>query len=366
LTNKSVIPLGLAVFLLITAVGSPSDYNMVVNSANIIAQTDRGSGTTSDPYIIEGKNFNDLTGNGMLVSNTNANIVIKDITTSNLSGSNDYPYAIGIDIQETKNVQIENYTALTGEALHVSDSQNIRVKDYKGRNLFFEGVNGSTIENCTSDNIVIKGQWNRNLFFYNVLDMSKELMNDSENCSIRNCNHVGEIDLFEVNDCLIENCRIEGNGLWLLDATNVIFRNITLVNATLSINWGRKIIFENMTLIKSDISLEGSESKDFEAELRNCTVDGRPIYYYQNRSDLTFDNLDAGLIWLVNCSRSRINSSKVLGIVVINSRDVFIENSEIDQSGVKLAFSQNCMILNNTLLNTTSKKGIIQYASQQV
>jgi hypothetical protein len=172
---------------------------------------------------------------------------------------------------------------------------------------------------------------------------------------------VGEIDLFDVKGCVIENCCIEGNGLWLFNPVDVIFHNITAINTTLWLNWARKISFENMTLVNTEISLAGSESKDFEPALKNCTVDGKPIYYYQNRSDLVLDNLDAGHIWLVNCSRPRISNSKALGVFVINSSNMIIENTEIDRSGVKLAFSRNCLFLNNRMLNQTSDNAMTQY-----
>ena len=113
---------------------------MILQTNDQLAQASQGSGTFSDPYVIEDKNFNDLLGNGMLVRNTDAYLLIRDSTTENLSGSDDYPLPIGIGIQGAKNVQIENYTAYSGEILRVSDSQNIKVRNYRGRNLFFEGA----------------------------------------------------------------------------------------------------------------------------------------------------------------------------------------------------------------------------------
>ena len=298
----------------------------------------------------------------MLIRNTDAYLLIRDIATGNLSGGVDYPLPVGIGIQGAKNVQIENYTAYGSEVLRVLDSQNIKVRSYRGKNLFFEGARESTIENCTSDSIIIKGSMKTKSIFSRSFDVSRDLINASEHCIIRNCSQLGEIDLFDVRSCMIENCNFERSGLWLFNPSDVTFRNITAVNSSLWLNWARNISFENVTLVNPDISLAGSESKDFEIELKNSTVDGKPVYYYRNRSDLMLDKLDAGYIWLVNCTKSSIRGSKALGIFVMNSSNMILEDSVIDRSGIKLAFSQNCIIRNNLMLNATSDGGIIQYA----
>lgn len=371
LTNSFIVLLGLVTFILLTAwmVGSQNvaaqtlspEYNMNVVSQNIVAQANSGTGTIYDPFIIENKFFKNLPGNGILVSNIDANIIIRNIATENLGLSNNFLNPIGICIQGSRNVQIENYTAHSGEILRVSDSQNIKVKDYRGRNLFFEGVNESTIDNCTSDNIIIMGSMISWLELNDSSNILKNLKINSENCFIKNCKRVGEMDLFDAKKCVIENCHIEDGNLWLVNPTDLIFRNITAVNSTLRFDWAQKIAFENMSLAKSEISMEGYESENFQPKLSNCTVDGKPIYCYQNRSNLMLDNFDAGHIWLVNCPRSRINSSKLFGVFVINSSNVIIENSKIGRDGINLAFSKNCIILNNTMPNSITNGGITQY-----
>ena len=141
----------------------------------------------------------------------------------------------------------------------------------------------------------------------------------SQRCIIKNCNRVEEIDVFDAEDCSVENCSVENVGLWMMNANNVTFRNSTLTNATLSMDWSRKINFENTTLINSDISLGGSVPHDYAISFRNSTVDGKPIYYYENQRELKLENLNAGHIWLVNCSGSVVNNVFALGIFVINS-----------------------------------------------
>ncbi len=71
--------------------GLSSPYDIIIMSNQQLAKDFPGSGTSSDPFRIEDKNLRDLSGNGMLVSGTDVFILIRDITTENLSGSSDYP-----------------------------------------------------------------------------------------------------------------------------------------------------------------------------------------------------------------------------------------------------------------------------------
>lgn len=324
------------------------------------------------PIVIENLNLRNLPGNGIMVTDTDASLVLKDITVESL-GVRDRSFSpVGIGMQNARNVLLENCTALGGALFRIANSQNISVKNNKAKNLFFEGVEDSTIENCISDCIMIKGGLSPfyfNKFFGRSRDVTNEsflglpdTMVSSQRCIIKDCNQLKEIALFNVIDCSIRNCSVESVGLWMMNARNVTFRDSTVTNATLSMDWSRKINFENVTLVNSDISLGGSVPEDYAIALRNSTVDGKPIYYYENQSDLKLKNLNAGHIWLVNCSGSEVNSVNAHGVYVINSDGVVIKNSQVEGDGVNLAFSNDCVISNNRLTDERSRDGILQYA----
>ena len=320
--------------------------------------------------IVTGLNLRNLPGNGIMIADTNVSMVLKDIIVESLGVKDQSSLPVGIGMQNAKNVRVENCTALGSALFRIANSQNIHAKNNTVRNFFFEGVRDGTIENCSSDCIIIKGMLSP--FYFNKL---KDLHNDtysslprdtivgSQRCTIRECNQLKEIDLFDAEDCSIENCSVENVGLWMMNAKNVTFRDSTVTNASLSMDWSKKINFENVTLVNSDISLGGSVPEDYAIALHNSTVDGKPIYYYENQSDLKLENLDAGHIWLVNCSGSEVNSVNALGIFVINSDGVAIKNSYIEGDGVNLAFSNDCVISNNRLTDKNSKNGILQYAA---
>jgi hypothetical protein len=339
-----------------------------------LALADVGAGNEglTAPIVIENLNLRNLPGNGIMVTDTDANLVLKDITVESLGVRNRSSNPVGIGMQNARNVRLENCTALGSTLFRIANSQNISVKNNKAKNFFLEGVEDSTIENCISDCIMIKGGLSPfyfNKFFGPSRDVTNEsflglpdTMVSSQRCIIKDCKQLKEIALFNAIDCSIQNCSVENVGLWMMNARNVTFRDSSVTNATLSMDWSRRINFENVTLVNSDISLGGSVPEDYAIALRNSTVDGKPIYYYENQSDLKLKNLNAGHIWLVNCSGSEVNSVNTLGVFVINSDGVVIKNSQVDGDGVNLAFSNDCVISNNRLTDKKSKEGILQYA----
>ena len=92
-----------------------------------------------------------------MITNTNANLVLKDITVESLGVRDRSSLPVGIGMQNARNVRLENCTALGSALFRIANSQNISVKNNKARNFFFEGVKDGMIENCTSDCIMIKG-----------------------------------------------------------------------------------------------------------------------------------------------------------------------------------------------------------------
>lgn len=330
-----------------------------------------GNQGLSAPIVIENLNLRNLPGNGILITNTDAPIVLKDITVESLGLRDQTSLPVGIGMQNAENVVVENCTALNDTLFRIVNSKNIQVRNNRARNFYLEGVNNSTIENCVSDCIMIKGALAP--YFYKFFGSSNNINNESfsrlpdtmlrsQRCIIKDCNRMKEIDLFDAEDCSIQNCSVEGIGLWMMNARNVSFRDSKVTNSTLSMDWSTEINLENLTLINSDISLGGSVPEDYAISLQNSTADGKPIYYYENQRQLKLENLDAGHIWLVNCPGSVVNNVNARGIYVISSDGVAIKNSHVDGAGVNLAFSKDCVISNNRLTDKKSKSGILQYA----
>ena len=347
---------------------SDSD-SIAVSNEGLIA----GTGVASDPYVIEKMNLRDLPANGLMIRDIEAYLLLKDFTFENLGKGNHSSLPVGIGTQCAKNVMVENCTAYSGESFRFSFSENITIRNSTGRNIYLEGIKNGLIDCCNADCIMIKGKMSP-FYSYKLFDPLYNIFNDtlvnqrndkmavSQNCIIKDCHRVKEIDIFDAQDCIVENSSMHSVGLWMMNANNITFSNISAVNAALSMDWCKETNFENATLINSSISLSGSGPEDYSIAFKNSTVDGRPIYYYENQSGLAVKNLSAGYVWMVNCPRSRLDGIEALGIFIINSDGVVISNSNIGRTGVNLAFSNDCQIFGNVLANQEYEDDIVQHA----
>lgn len=313
----------------------------------------------NEAYIIQGFALRNLLGNGIMIADTDTPIILKDILVES-GGVKDISFEpVGIGMKNSRNVSIENCSALKGALFRISNSHSILVKNDSAKNFFLEGIENSTIDNCTADCIMIKGMispfystdlLNLNATFGEAYSgMPENLVETSKWCIIKNCNRVKEIDLFNTEDILVENCIIKDIGLWMVNAENSTLRNVSVVDGTLNIDWSRHMIFKNMTLVNSDISIGGSVPEDFSVSFEDCSTDGKPILYYENQRQLKLQNLTAGQIWLRDCPQALIDGCTAREIVVINSEGVVIKNSQIDGDGINLIFSENCMLSNNII-----------------
>lgn len=103
-----------------------SDYINISSNADFEDYGLNGSGTANDPYLIEGLNLAGHVGNGIVIRNTDAHLVIKDCIMQNLSG---------------------RYRYVSTKGIFVEDAENVRAEDCKVSSIFFEGVKNGYIEN---------------------------------------------------------------------------------------------------------------------------------------------------------------------------------------------------------------------------
>ena len=116
----------------------------------------------------------------------------------------------------------------------------------------------------------------------------------------------------------------------------------------------------NVTLINNSFINDGLSCDDYsEHILVNNTVNGRPLVYLANASNLEIDS--AGQIVLINCRNITMNNLVLtqapFGIKLINTNDCVISNNDISSnmggclrnSGVSLSNSMNNWIINNSI-----------------
>ncbi|MBN2251629.1 MAG: right-handed parallel beta-helix repeat-containing protein [Candidatus Altiarchaeota archaeon] len=329
-----------------------SDYICIKSNADLVDY--RGSGTAEDPYVIEGISLDDHVGSGIVIKNTDANILIRNCTLDDLSGGYEYLDRVSVRVDNAKNVRVEDCSV---EGVEVEDAENMRFEDCTGEHISFSGVKDGTIKNSRIRSVLVQQIMTPDPFTEGSFDPFNVTIKPSQNCLITSCSSF-EIVLLSVENSAVEGCHVEDGWLMAFSPVDVIFRDNEVVNATLEMNMPSNATFENMTLVEPRISSAGFSSEHYALNLKNSTVDGKEVFYYENQRGLELKDLDAGYVWLVNCPESRIEAVEAFGIFVVNSSDVTIEGSKIDQGGIHLAFSSDCWISNNTVNNSRAREGI--------
>lgn len=338
-----------------------SDYINISDNADLANY--HGSGTANDPYIIEGLSLLEHIGNGIVIRNTDAHVLIRNCTIGDTTGGYYGLYDVkGIRIDDAKNVSVENCRLLGSHgSLSVTGSENILIENYEGNDLWFNGVKNGRIKNTTSGHILVQ---------HNMIPMPSPgkapamplIMTPSENCSIQNCNASVEIILSGPKNCTVEDCYIKDGWLSAYAPVNTDFRNCTVVNATIEIDMPSNMTLENMTLVDlKAVNLAGLNPADLESEsysllVKGGAANGEAIHYYHNQKGLSLKNLTAGYIWLVDCLDAKVEKAEAGGIFLINSSNSTIEGSKTNQ--IVLAFSKNILLANNTLRNSSAREAI--------
>lgn len=225
-----------------------SDYINISSNADFEDYGLNGSGTANDPYLIEGLNLAGHVGNGIVIRNTDAHLVIKDCIMQNLSG---------------------RYRYVSTKGIFVEDAENVRAEDCKVSSIFFEGVKNGYIENCTTDEEI----WVAN-------------NPPSGSYLVRGCRVGGNLDILDAANCLVEDCHVKDGEFGVMNSVNATFRNVTLQNCTFFPSGLSGASFEEINLIESDILIFGFNPNEFQIHLKNSTADGGEILYYEDQSDL--------------------------------------------------------------------------------
>ena len=275
-----------------------------------------GSGTASDPYIIEGWEIESTTTHCIQVSGTYCPFVIRDCF-------------------------------IHGE-LEVDDHY------YSGVcNIYLNGCEGAAVENviATHNDIGLRvmGGWNitvssSNLSsnWYGVLakELTELLISDSVVSYCRmNGMYIGQADGFSVLDCTMRFNR--GNGLTiyqssagsltdnLLDSSHQ--RGIELLDA------GTQIAMYRNTLISDSIDLQNCDAECWAGILmdESNTVNGLPVLYYNGVSGVTIDGAEAGEMIIAACENVTVTGSNIDGAEV----------------GILVGYTEKCVITDSTFAN---------------
>ncbi len=275
-------------------------------------------------------------GAGQVILANCQNIIIQNQNVSH--GSN------GIQIGFSKNIIVRNNNCSYNLDCGISLTQ----------------LSSSKIENntCNSNFIGIEFFW----------------LSDSNTINNNNCNSntLNGIYLYNSNSNIITKnlCNSNGrNGIFLYYEcdNNIIKNNSIKFNEEGGIHLFRSLnnVFYSNKLLSCGFFVNGYDKQDFHTSIigSNNTVNGKPVYYWKNRTGGTIPP-DAGQVILANCSNINIMKQNLsygsVGIEIVFSKNIDISNNICNQNtlyGIYIAESTLITIKNNTC-NSNNKHGI--------
>jgi len=304
-----------------------------------------------DDYGMDIYLSNNLILENLIIINCSKGVYITqsaDVQILNSKISNDYPsdYCYnpsGITISGSQNVVVINCTI-------DNDNGGVSQADINGIVILYS--TNVTIEDCyifnnTRDGIYVSGGIEIKLLnchiFNNGIDgigMDEWSVLDIENNQIYDNIDDGIRLWIDAGNTRIRNNNIYGNAVGIIIGC---YERCILENNNIHDNWGEGVALfgEYFTLYNNTISHSNSNLYIFNPSQydfikweipSNNTVDGRPIYFWTNRTDLQVPS-DAGLIGLINCRNIKIEGADLahnsFGIMLMTSLNISVVNSTI-------------------------------------
>jgi parallel beta-helix repeat protein len=156
-----------------------------------------GSGTVSDPYVIEGWDINASEGHGISIRNTEAHFVIRNVLVHDgYPEKND-----GILLFNVKNGKVENVTALknyNGLALRYSCKNIVQANNVSNNrwygisldkqscnntmsfNMVINNTDGIRLEELSSNNIILENNVSKNLIGILIVNSSQNTIRENQ------------------------------------------------------------------------------------------------------------------------------------------------------------------------------------------
>ncbi len=145
------------------------------------------------------------------------------------------------------------------------------------------------------------------------------------------------------------------NGFRVLNSNNNTFYNNTIVSILDNCNAGIDLWESNNNIIAENRFVKNGliHYKSYQNTIKNNTVNGKPLVYLVNKTDISINN--AGQVILYKCNQISIKDLELhnieVGIDMIESLDCFIFNNTITKCwyGVDIDSSKAIEISNNTI-----------------
>jgi len=289
------------------------DGNAGFSAPNASTGVTRGSGTASDPYVIEGWEISFFPANGIEIGDADVHFVIQDCYVH---------YAGG----------------------------------WGGAAIYLRSCSNGTIRNCTCSTYNSYGG------FYGIYLYSSYGNIVANNTCSWNDQH-GIYLYFSNGNALVDNtCSDNGDGISLYSSDS-----ITLTNNTCSSNYYGGIglsgcqsnTLRQNEIVGDGISIGGGSMGSQLSHFNTHTIDatntanGKPVYYYKNQTGITVP-AGAGQIILANCTGTEIENQNIsdagIGVELAYCAWTNITNSSCsnNDNGIALDESDHTTIVNVT------------------
>ncbi len=274
-----------------------------------------GSGTPSDPFVIEGWDVNVSSGSGIRVANTRAAFSIRNVS---VRGS-----LYGIHLVNVTNARVENSMAngTSWWGLYAENAPGVVVLN----NTVTSSYNGIGVSG--SPGSLVRGSViNQTLQVGIQLLSTSDIVVEANNIS---ASWIG-IDVEST-----DRAGIYGNSLWR-STDGVVLHESTYAT------------MRNNTFAGGGVRLQGSELDHFRShdiDLTN-TVSGKPIRYVRDRDGATIDGLPTGQLIVANCTAPTVAN------VTVSGTDV----------GLGLYFVERANVTGNTITNNSAAGLILFHA----
>jgi parallel beta-helix repeat protein len=322
---------------------SPGDtvyvYGEIYHEKVVVNKTINLTGEDRETTVIDGNGIGDV---------IYVNVDWVNITGFTATNGSTTPNHAGVELNNVQNCSVTNNNLSSNNQLgiYLISSSNNNIKGNivssntnNGIQLSFSSQNSITNNNISSNAVGIS----LNLASNNTIT-NNSVSNNGEGIRVHESpnNHI-------INNNLSYNGE---KGIIILDSSDNIFTNNNFANEGIFIIGNNLQHFNSHTISPNNL------------------VNGKPVYYYKDRSDISIDGIPVGELILANCTNIKIKnlqiSNTTVGIEIAYSSNILIANNKVSSVkpiahgpnlyGIYLYSSSDNTITNNDVF--TNENGI--------